>query len=132
MNPPQFQNDQDIVIYLGDPTPVEQEQEGAGRWFQVLKRPLTIQLRSRAWVDLSDRDSNFLLQTTNHLTFEDTVVNALSEFYPTDSNGNLTTVEALHFSPSSKPMKPNKTQIDWYQSLMVFELVYQSNITQSS
>jgi hypothetical protein len=127
---PHFQGDSDLLLRIGPAQPEEGFSHGAGRVAVVLGRTLQITARARRAVDESDRDDYALLDATSGLlALEESAINALHIWVPTDDDDNWLTVEPIHWIPGGQLLHETPLHQSWLHSDLVFHFRYQLSVT---
>lgn len=131
---PYFTGDQDFVMRLRLPIPEDDFVSGSGRYASVLKRALTITIRTRLATDRSDSDERLLLDPSfGHLIREDQVLRLFHLRFLTDSSGNTLAIEPIRVTaatgdpdelPSYGKVKEDISQKQFCFSNLNFEVLY--------
>ena len=129
---PHFQGDQDILIRVGPPRPLEHV-HGSGRLYRVVSRLLQITPRTRWAVDESDRDDSWLLAATEgHLRLEEAVVDAIDVWVPERAGGDWLLIEPMRWVESQQPVRETPLSQSWGHTDLVFEFKYQFPATDNT
>jgi hypothetical protein len=122
---PKFQGDVQILIEPGRVQPEPNMDQAAGRAFPLVYRIISITLRTRYGVDLSDRSDSWITDPQyGHYLFEELLVAALNNFQPVDANNNGLIQEVMHWIPSSEPVSASRDQT-WGETTINFSVLYE-------
>ncbi len=126
---PKFQGDQDILIAPGPVQPEPNMDSAAGRAIPLVYRVVSITLRTRFGVDLSDRADSWISDGTNgYFVFEEGILAALNNLQPETARGDVLLQEPMHWIPSSKPVKAPRDRT-WGEAVMSFSILYQLDMS---
>lgn len=135
---PYFTGDHDYVLRLRLPIPVDDFVTGSGKYASVLKRALTITIRTRLATDRSDSDERLLMDTTHgHLLREDQLLRLFHLRFLADGGGNLLTIEPIRVTaatgdpdelPSYGKVKEEISQKQFCFSNLNFEVLYMMDV----
>lgn len=125
---PEFQGDQDLILHVGNPSPVGADQDSKGRLATRMVRPVEARPRTRLALDVGGYADLWLTDPAKgHLQLEEAVFNALEQFFPADGQGNWLVTEGLRLVPSVRPVIPEappQTPREWGDSRLTFEVSY--------
>jgi hypothetical protein len=125
--------DQDILLRVGRPNPDEGFVAGSGRVATVVRRLLTVTPRTRLITDMSDRDDLWLFDPNlGHIALEETIVDALNCWMPSDTMDNILLAEVLRWIPSEEPDREPNPDTQWGETILQFEMAYIFNHDQST
>lgn len=121
---PHFTGDQDILLRpLGEKCDRNRLQ-GNGRVMDYRTRSLRIVARTRSTLDPVDEDYIHLTDATlGHLTLEDSIVEALQMFFPSDPSSNLLTACPIRALDWTEPRREAREQ-EWISSSLMAEIDY--------
>lgn len=127
---PHLRGDKDILLRAGRFDVDGQEVAAAGRIATKVTRILEITPRTRVGLDQSDRDDEWLLDTTRgYFELEDTIVDALQLFAPLDASRNMLTIEPMRLLGGSIPQKSRDPL--WGDSVLLFQVKYYLDLDQT-
>lgn len=110
-------------------TPDDASVEGRGRVYPLARAMLSCTLRTRVLTDKATADRAALTADgRGHLRAEELIWDALTNFYPTDAEGNWLVAEPLKPRQGASPLRPPK---EWTQSVLDFQVSYLWDLTQS-
>ena len=125
---PEFQGDQDVILHVGNPTPVGADQDSKGRLATRCVRPIEVRPRTRLALDVGGYADIWLTDPAlGHLQLEELIFNALEQFEPADASGNWLVTEPMRLIPSVRPVIPEvppQTPREWGDSRLTFEVSY--------
>lgn len=131
---PYFSGDQDFVLRLRLPIPEDGFVSGSGKYASVLKRVLTISIRTRLATDRSDSDERLLLDNNyGHLIREDQILRLFHLRILNDSSNNTLAIEPVRVTsatgdpdelPSYGKVKEEISQKQFCFSNLNFEIMY--------
>ena len=131
---PYFTGDQDFVLRLRLPIPEDGFVAGSGKYASVLRKVLTITIRTRLATDRSDSDERLLLDPTyGHLIREDQILRLFHLRILNDANSNTLAIEPIRVTsatgdpdelPSYGKVKEEVSQKQFCFSNMNFEILY--------
>lgn len=129
---PHFQADQDVVIRPRGFRIEKQITDEVGRWETTLRRRVDFVCRTRLGFDEDDRDESWLTDASyGHIALEELVVDAMQEFFPTDSAGNHLTREPMLLTDGLDFEKEaDDAEAEWGQSTVSFDVVYDLAFTE--
>lgn len=126
---PHIQGDQDLVVRIGPPQ-ASSDFDGSGRVCTVVARVLQVTPRTRWAVDQGDRDDQWILDPTyGHSRLEESVVDALHNWIPSDANNNFLTIEPITWNPSSPPIRETPENSSWGHTDLTFTIRYILSLT---
>ncbi len=103
--------------------------ESAGRLDTRLTRTVDVFVRTRATIDKISSSEQWLTdQARGILDLEEDIVNALQDFAPVDSDGNLLTVQPIRITTGAQPDSGAKKQ-GWGQSSSSWDVIYHPPIS---
>jgi len=134
---PHYQADQDILLWARLVAVDRSWADGSGRVATLLRRHLTVAVRTRLNIDPQSDDTSWITDATlGHYQLEESIPNAFEEWYPTDANGAPLTIEVLQMIDGSEPSKPpssargaEQTE-DWGYTALRYELAYLLDLDQ--
>lgn len=103
---------------------------GAGRRARPTTRRLRVYIYTRNNVDQFETDTIALLAAGNHESLELQVVDAMDNFWPRDTDGNIVTIEPLHplDSSSGPPLRKAEDDIGIIRSHLDYEIKFLSQV----
>lgn len=130
---PKFQGDSDILVRPGRFISPPEERTAAGYVELIIRRLLIVQPRVRRLADMPDRDDIFLTDAAlGYFTLEENIVNALSNFEPTDASGNVLTFGTIQLRSGAEVQKETEDKAPgWGFGGLEFEIPYFLNVSQT-
>ena len=131
---PHLQADQDLVLRLGGWSPDRGWFVGGGRSSLRLVERFEVQLRTRLALDPAGSAYVWLTDTTlGHLQLRNLVLDALVEFLPADTSGNVLVTDPLALVPAPKPRTDARggQPVSWGSETLTFEVAYLQALDQS-
>jgi hypothetical protein len=123
-NPPIYEGDHVVQIRPTGFTVQTDQSFPEGRLDTRITRDLAVKVVTRLGLDEPDRDRVWLEdQTLGHIVLEESVINALQNFWPTDVNGNVLTTNPIQLAPASDP-ETEEDEPGWGSSLVTFQVSY--------
>ncbi|MDE2105775.1 MAG: hypothetical protein KGL39_51600 [Patescibacteria group bacterium] len=119
---------EDILLRVMGERPDTNQIDGAGRIVNNRLRTVQVVVRTKVALDPTGQDQVHLTDPTlGHFVLEDSVVDALEEFFPLDINGNLLTAVPVRIGPWGLPT-PDREDDTWLSSTADLEIVYTRNL----
>lgn len=130
--PPPLRGDRDILIRWSAPYPIPEQGTGHGRVWYATRRMVSVTVRVRLAVDISDENETWLSdETIGWSKLEDQIVDALDMYMPENSNGDLLVHQPIILIPSSPDPDHDAEDQTRGESTLIFSLVYSPDLDQS-
>src|SRR3990172_8020876 len=125
---PHFLGPWDILLRPRRGFSIQDNSDGGGKWDTRIRRIIDVALRVQLATDETARDVEWLFADDGYFALEESVIDALQMFEPTDAQGNILLAEPMRLLEGIEPAREQGNEVLWGDGTLAFEIVYTMNL----